>query len=207
MSNYREVLLKNTYFIKEYLVDLNNPKYLIGTKDENINDFLDKIAAIQIISQKIKPDLPISLINISRILARQFECTTTLKLSNADNLNKTIKILNADNLKNDLRDIDITSDVIFEIELQDIWKYYSIEKNEKHLLNKYLDSTKLYEEIKRIINPEYTLEYYLNMNKNLQKETNGFIFGIHGTSQQLKGVKLGNKVVLIDQLNGAIVDI
>lgn len=202
MSNYIEVLLKNTHFTKEYLVDLNNPKYLIGTKDENINDFLDKIAAIQIISQKIKPDLPISLINISRILARQFECTTTLKISNADNLNKTIKILNADNLKNDLRDIDITSDVIFEIELQDIWKYYSIEKNEKHLLNKYLDSTKLYEEIKRIINPEYTLEYYLNMNKNVQKETNGFILGVHGDKRSISFINFkNNKEIIFNELD------
>ena len=192
MPNYIEIILTTKSFLDDFLTE-EKPKILVGKQTESITEFLDQIAAIQTLNYEITSFFPISEKDMSTILKDLFGCTNNLDNSNGANINKIIKSLKTEDLKCDLKNIDTKPDIVFEIELQDLWDNYSRRRYQEGFLKDYLNNKSLYEELKKIINVNPEVEYYLNMNKKAQQKNQGFILGVPGASQQLNSIRFCRK--------------
>ena len=151
MPNYIEIILTTKSFLDEFLTE-EKPKILVGKQTENITEFLDQIAAIQNINYEIFPNLPILVKDVSVILTSQFGCTANHKNLNYFNAKKTIKSLSTEDLKDDLKNIDIKPDIIFEIELQSFWDNYSRRRYQEGFLKDHINNKSLYEQVRKTFN-------------------------------------------------------
>ncbi len=142
----------NVDFIEIYLFSrYSDELYLLQKNTKNIFDALDQIAAIQILNYDIAPYFEISVKEICEILKQEFGWAANLKDSHEVSNKKKIKNLALCDIHKELKNVNFKKHVIIEIELQNLWDYYTTKRYSENMLVKYTTNKDLFNVVKAYI--------------------------------------------------------